>query len=110
MRHRGRHKCRPELRAYPAGAEPRNISVATDAPTKQIVGGDIALRARVAADDPRQVVMRIDQRDAIEQGTGTSEGGGLTRWRHSTLCGGRHVFPAIYATRGNYAAVTERVR
>ncbi len=60
IREESGHKCRPELRAHFAGAEPRNIRVPAKAPATQIKSGHIAWRARIAANDPRKVAVCID--------------------------------------------------
>jgi hypothetical protein len=73
---RGRQKCRPKLRAHFSGAEPRNVRVPVGpgVPAMQCIRGDVTLRLRMAANDPWQVIVCIDQRDAIKQRMRAREG------------------------------------
>ena len=64
---------REELRRHLAGLHARDVGVALGMDLVEAVGGDIALRPGVLADDIGQVVMAVDQRDAVEQ----SERGGV---------------------------------
>ena len=55
---------RPELRPNHARAQARDVCVGVGVHAAQLVGGHIAARGLVDPDDPRQVVVSVEQRRA----------------------------------------------
>src|SRR3984957_9230123 len=63
----------PELRPHHAFAQTRNVRVGALVDLGQIVGGDVAPRRPVDPDDPREIIVPVDKRRALEDSARDSE-------------------------------------
>jgi hypothetical protein len=66
---------REELSGELAGLHARDVGVGLGMDLAEVIGREIALRRRVETHDERQVVVAVDQRDAIQQSERLAMGG-----------------------------------